>query len=187
MKQYTSILSFVSVFMLLITSVNIQAAEKIEADFVHGITIKVDGKDYQLAGTADGPNGATDIPGHAWVVTDKNELIGKHFNTGPFGANNFWSSTAADGELLYVITGIIDEWSKTKAAAYYNKGFVHYHELIATNDGSKHPNKVIWLRHTATMHFDLDSGPHPALYHHVEPGVDYEFVPNWERPYNPTL
>ena len=36
--------------------------------FVHGITITVDGEDYNLAGAPDGPDGAFDIPGHSWVL-----------------------------------------------------------------------------------------------------------------------
>lgn len=185
MKRRISILWFISAFALLITALPLRADEKEDVGFVHAIKIKVDGKKYYLAGAPDGPNGATDIPGHAWVVTGKNKLVGKHFNTGPFGAPQWWSSTAEDGALLYTITAVIDEWSMVKAAAYYNKGFVHYHELVSVKDGSNHPSKVIWLRHAATMHFDLDGGPHPELGHHVMPGLDYIFIPNWKMPYDP--
>ena len=57
-----------------------------DVEFVHGIKLKVDGKNYYLAGAPDGPDGATDIPGHYWVQVAKNRILGKHFNTGPFGA-----------------------------------------------------------------------------------------------------
>ena len=187
MKIRITTLWLVSVLALLVTALPLKADEpnKENADFVHGIMLKVDGKYYYLAGAPDGPNGATDIPGHSWVVAGKDKIIGKHYNTGPFGAPQWWSSDAADGALLYTVIGVIDEWSMIKAAAFYNKGFVHYHELVSVEDGSHHPSKVIWLRHAATGYFNQDGGPHPELAHEVVPGVDFIFIPNWQSPYDP--
>jgi hypothetical protein len=153
--------------------------------FVHGIVIEVDGVDYYLAGAPDGPNGATDIPGHYWVQASPDQLVGKHYNTGPFGAGSWWSSDAPDGELLYIVHAIIDTWSEEKAMAYAAQGYIHYHELVAVDDGTLHPTKVVWLKHTARTSFTLDGGPHPELSHAVSPGVDLEFIPNGMTPYSP--
>lgn len=153
--------------------------------FVHGIVITVDGTDYYLAGAPDGPGGAFDIPGHYWVLAGANQLVGKHYNTGPFGAPQWWSSNAPDGELLYIVHAIIDTWSSEKAASYATRGYIHYHELIEVDGGELHPNKVVWLKHTARITFNLDGGPHPELDHLVTPGVDYEFIPNGITPYSP--
>lgn len=153
--------------------------------FVHGIVINVDGTDYNLAGAPDGPDGATDIPGHYWVQAGPRQLVGKHYNTGPFGAESWWSSDAGDGELLYIVHAVIDEWTEAKAEAYANRGYIHYHELITVEDGTLHPSKVVWLRHTARRFFTLDGGPHPELSHEVSPGLDLEFIPNWTMPYDP--
>lgn len=151
--------------------------------FVHGIVINVDGDDYYLAGAPDGPDGAFDIPGHYWAMAGKNQLVGKHYNTGPFGAAQWWSSDAYDGELLYVVHAIIDTWSEEKAEMYESRGYVHYHELIRVSDGTLHPSKVVWLKHTARTSFNLDGGPHPELSHEVTPGIDYELIPNGAMPY----
>lgn len=153
--------------------------------FVHGIVVNVDGVDYYLAGPPDGPNGATDIPGHYWVQAGPNQLVGKHFNEGPFGASQWWSSDAPDGELLYIVHAIIDTWSPEKAEAYAARGYIHYHELVSVTDGSLHPDKVVWLRHTARTSFTLNGGPHPELSHAVSPGLDLEFIPNGMVPYSP--
>ncbi len=153
--------------------------------FVHGPTVTVDGTDYYFAGAPDGPDGAFDIPGHTWNQAGPRQLVGKHVNTGPFGAPQWWSSDAPDGELLYVVHAIIDTWTPEKAAAYAKRGYVHYHELISVADGSPHPDKVVWLRHTARTSFTLDGGPHPELSHEVSPGLDTEFIPNGMTPYNP--
>jgi selenium-binding protein 1 len=151
--------------------------------FVHGIILDVDGEDYYLMGPADGPNEETDIPGHHWVQAGLNQLQGKHYNTGPFGEPQWWSSDADDGELLYMVHGIIDTWSEEKAEQYASKGYVHYHMLVAVSDSTPHADKVVWLKHTARTRFTLDGGPHPELSHGVTPGIDYEFIPHHSMPY----
>jgi selenium-binding protein 1 len=153
--------------------------------FVHGIVITVDGTEYYLAGAPDGPGGVYDIPGHYWVLAGKNQLVGKHYNTGPLGAPSWWSSNAPDGELLYIVHVIIDTWSVEKATKYASRGYVHYNELIEVDGGELHPTKVVWLKHHARTTFNLDGGPHPELDHLVTPGVDYDFIPNGFTPYSP--
>ncbi len=154
--------------------------------FVHGIVITLDGEDYYLAGAPDGPGGAIDVPGHYWVQAGPNQLVGKHYNTGPFGASQWWSSDAPDGELLYMVHGIIDTWTEEKAERYASRGYVHYHEFVRVSDGALHPTKVVWLKHTARTTFTLDGGPRPDLAHAVTPGVDYDFIPNYSIPYPPS-
>jgi hypothetical protein len=159
--------------------------------FVHGIVITVDGDDYYMLGPPDAPGGARDIPGHYWVHAGPNMLVGKHYNTGPGGMSQWWSSDAPDGELLYVVHARIDTWTPEKAVWYAGRGFVHYHELVgvdwdgdmATLEDYLHPTKVVWLKHTARTSFNLDGGPHPELGHEVASGVDYEFIPNYMEPY----
>jgi selenium-binding protein 1 len=153
--------------------------------FRHGIVITVDGTDYYLAGAPDGPSGAFDIPGHYWVLAGKNQLVGKHYNTGPFGAPSWWSSNAPDGELLYIVHAIIDTWSEEKAEKYASRGYIHYHELQTVSDETLHPTKVVWLKHIARTTFNLNGGPHPELDHLVTPGIDLEFIPNGMTEYNP--
>jgi hypothetical protein len=151
--------------------------------FVHGIEINVDGEAYYMAGVPVGDDGATDIPGHYWVNAGPNQVVGKHFNEGP--REQFWSSDAPDGELLFMVHGIIDTWSLEKAEAYAEMGYVHRHELVNA-DGQLHPSKVLWLKHTARTSFTLDGGPHPP--HDpptITPGVAYNFMPNWSMPYVP--
>jgi hypothetical protein len=179
-NRKTFLISLV-VMALLILTVGIASAQ----GFTHAPVIDVDGVDYFMAGAPDGPDGATDIPGHEWVQAGPNQLVGKHFNTGPFGASQWWTSDAPDGEYLYKVHGIIDTWSPEKAASYASRGYVHYHELLRVSDGAEHPTKVVWLRHTARTSFNLDGGPHPELDHYVTPGVDYDFIPNGFMPYTP--
>jgi selenium-binding protein 1 len=153
--------------------------------FEHAPTVDVDGEDYYLDGAPDGPDGATDIPGHYWVQAGPDRLVGKHYNTGPFGDPQWWSSDAADGEFLYVVSAIIDTWSEEQADAYADRGYVHYHELVSAVDGALHPTKVLWLKHTARTSFSLDRGPHPELDHDVTPGIDTKFIPNGTTEYDP--
>lgn len=154
--------------------------------FIQGIVLDIDGEDYYLAGPPIGPNGESDVPGHYWVKAGKDKLVGKHYNTGPFGASQWWSSDAPDGELLFKVDAIIDEWTAEKAEQYASKGFVHYHELQKVSDGSLHMHKVVWLKHIARTTFALDGGPMPMNPgFDITPGVAYNFMPNWQMPYNP--
>ena len=172
--------------LIAIILLTLAVATQVGADgFVHGVVVSVDGQDYYMAGADDGPGGAFDIPGHYWNIAGPDQLVAKHYNTGPFGAAQWWSSDAPDGELLYVVHAIIDTWSAEKAQAYATRGYIHYHELISVEDGALHPSKVAWLKHTARTTFTLDGGPHPELEHLVTPGVDYLFVPNGSTPYDP--
>ena len=132
----------------------------------------------------------TTFPGHYWVKAGKNQVVGKHYNSGPFGASKWWSSDAPDGEYLYKVHGIIDTWSLEKATSYAKRGYVHRHEFVRVSDGEFHPTKVVWLKHTARTSFTLDRGPmgqgnnFPAPYSHpVTPGVDFEFPNNGHMPY----
>jgi selenium-binding protein 1 len=147
--------------------------------------ITLDGKDYYWAGAPDGPNRETDVPGHSWVQTGPRQLIAKHYNTGPFGAPQWWSSDAPDGELLYIAHVIIDEWTEEKAERYAAQGYVHYHEFLDVDTGEPHPTLVGWFKHTARTSFTLDGGPRPDLGHEVTPGIDHEFILNWMVPYAP--
>ena len=187
MRKVIGIGLFIVLTLLLASAVSAAPTkDKNPKGFVHGIVINVDGVDYYLAGAPDGPGGAIDVPGHYWVLAGPNQLVGRHYNTGPFGMSQWWSSDAPDGELLFIVHAIIDTWSEKKAATYASRGYVHYHELVDVSDGTTHhPTKVVWLKHTARTSFYFDGGPHPEFAHEVTPGVDYEFMPNWDMPYAP--
>lgn len=116
------------------------------------------------SGWPDGPDGAQDVPGHDWATASPGQFVGKHYNTGPFGAPNWWSSDTPAGE----------------------GGYVHHHELVIVADGQLHPTKVVWLRRAARTSFTLDGGPEPEFAHDVTPGIDAEFIPNWNVPYDPS-
>ena len=169
------------VISILVLTVGVASAK----GFAHAPIIDVHGEDYYMAGAPDGPNGATDIPGHFWVQAGPNKVVGKHYNSGPFDATQWWTSDAPDGAFLFKVDGIIDTWSPAKAAYYASRGYVHYHELISVADGTLHPTSVVWLKHTAVTTFNFDGGPHPELGHDVSPGVDNKFIPNGFMPYIP--
>jgi hypothetical protein len=153
--------------------------------FTAGIKIEVDGDDYYLPGPVVGPNGEKDVPGHEWKLESDNRLSGRHLNSGPNGAPQWWSSDAEDGALLFTVEAIIDTWSTEKADSYVDRGFVHYHELVNAATGENHPDKVLWLKHAAVDDFNFDRGPRSDLGHMVERGIDLNFMPNAKMPYSP--
>ena len=108
---------------------------------------------------------------------------------GPFGMASMWSSDAGVGTFLYKVDCIIDTWSMEKAEYYASKGYVHHHEFVSVADGTPHPTKIPWLKHTAVTSFTLDRGPKgqngkiPPYLHSVTPGIDWEFPQNGFMPY----
>ncbi len=185
MKTKPNLTKFMFTWLAVIALAVLFAGAASADGFIRGIVIPVDGVDYYLDGAPDAPGGAIDIPGHSWVQAGPKQLVGKHYNTGPFGAPNWWSSDAPDGELLYVVHGVIDIWTPEKAERYASRGYVHYHELVAVDGGALHPTKVVWLRHHARTSFNFDGGPRPDLAHEVTPGIDFEFINNYFVPYAP--
>ena len=154
-------------------SFTVPSAQAVGNGFTHGILLDVDGEGYYLMGMPVGDDGATDVPGHYWNQTGPDRLVGKHYNT-----DNFWS--ADDGEYLYTVSGIIDEWTPEKADMYFSKGYVHYHEMVSAATGDLHPNKVVWLKHTARTGFTFE---HMGFSYDVTPGIDWEFPNNYMMPY----
>ena len=145
--------------------------------FVQGIAIDVDGEDYYLAEVLV----ENDVIGHYWVQAGPKQLVGKHYND-YYNSEPFWSDDAPENELLYVVHGIIDTWTREKAELYASRGYVHYHELAAVSDGTPHPNKVVWLKHTARTRFTFTA---MGMERNITPGIDWEFMPNWQMPYTP--
>jgi selenium-binding protein 1 len=181
MKAQKTLVASGLLIALLVLTVSVASA----AGFERWLLIDVDGVGYYMAGPDTGPNGEPNVPGHYWVQAGPNKVVAKHYNTGPGGSSNFWSTDAPDGELLYIAQIIIDEWTPEKAERYAARGYVHYHELLNSDTGEPHPTKVGWFKHIARTSFTLDGGPGSPFYHSVTPGVDFEFIPNWATPYIP--
>ncbi|HEX5185924.1 MAG TPA: hypothetical protein VFV86_03450 [Nitrososphaeraceae archaeon] len=156
--------------------------------FTHGIVVNLDGVGYYFDGPADGTNGTKDAPGHYWWQDSPHHLYGLHYNIGPYGEENWWSSDAKGNELLYLVDVIIAPWTNTTALEFAKQGYVHYHELIRTDNGEKHPELVAWFKHIAVpTGFILDKGPMPEDKHIVGAGVDYRFLNNYFIPYDPKV
>ena len=98
----------------------------------------------------------------------------------------FGPADGKDDAFLYIVHGIIDTWSIEKASYYKDRGYVHRHEFVSVSTGEFHPDKVIWLKHTAVTSFTLDGSPgapDPPYEYYVTPGVDLEFPNNGFKPY----
>ena len=174
------------------SSVNITQSSNNETNyqasqtFTHGIVVNLDGVGYYFDGPADGVNGTKDAPGHYWWQDAPRHVYGLHYNIGPFGEKQWWSSDAKDKELLYVVDVIIAPWTNKTAYEFAKQGYVHYHELVRTDNGEKHPELVAWFKHVAVpAGFILDKGPMSEDKHIVGAGIDYRFLNNYFIPYNP--
>lgn len=161
------------------------------------------GPELQLPNSPEQVGQPQDLPGHCWKlglpVGDKIRLIGKHYNSGPIAAGppaRFWSSNAGNHQHLFWVDVVIARWTPRRALEMARNGYVHYHELVKAGAGCLHPRKVAWFRHSAIEKFSFDGGPPPVLPdgtffrprnvpHDVTPGIDYNFPPNYDIPYQP--
>ena len=156
--------------------------------FTHGIVVNLDSVGYYFDGPADGANGTKDAPGHYWWQDAPRHLYGLHYNIGPYGEEQWWSSDAKGDELLYVVDVVIAPWTNTTALEFAKQGYVHYHDLVRTDNGEKHPELVAWFKHIAVpAAFILDKGPMPEDKHIVGAGIDYRFLNNYFIPYDPKV
>lgn len=87
---------------------------------------------------------------------------------------------------MYVVDVIIAPWTNITAYEFAKQGYVHYHELVRTDNGEKHPELVAWFKHVAVpAGFILDKGAMPEDKHIVATGIDYRFLNNYFIPYDP--
>jgi len=183
------ILGLAVVFAMFLASPVLAAPtwDKNPEGFVHGLALDVDGETWYFAGPGSVME-ATDVPGHTWVQTGPYKVKGRHYNVGPWMAppgTPWWATEEPYGVLLFMVDAIVDEWSLELGEKMAAKGYVHYHELVNAI-GDHHPTLVVWLKHTAVRSFYFNGGPMaPMSNHYVSPGVDYNFMPNWNAPYSP--
>ena len=84
-----------------------------------------------------------------------------------------------------VVDVIIAPWTNTTAYEFAKQGYVHYHELVRTDNGEKHLELVAWFKHVAIpASFTLDKGAILEYKHIVSAGIDYRFLNNYLMPYN---
>jgi hypothetical protein len=151
--------------------------------FTHGTAFEVAGDTYYMLGPGS-IAGEIDVPGHTWIQAGQNQIVGKHYNVGPWflPGSAWWASGEPYGALLYSVHGIIDvppaELSATEEDWYKSHGYVHIHEFV--NSGGILEDYVVYFKHTAVTAFMFNGGPGaPATNHYVEVGIDYEFPNNW--------
>lgn len=192
MNKIISITVVVAAILLLASQASAAPTwDKDPAAFEHGIAFDmIDGEPgpWYFAGPGSVDN-ARDIPGHTWVQTGPNQVVGRHYNVGPYNNSvnpenydmSWWAPEEPDGVLLYKVKGIIaptnDSLDAEYAAHLKKKGYVHFHELVNAS-GDEHPTMVVYLKHTAVRSFVFHP-PMVAMAHDVTPGIDFDFMPNW--------
>ncbi|MFQ6106762.1 MAG: hypothetical protein ACE5QF_04150 [Thermoplasmata archaeon] len=163
----TALLAFAMVFSFSAAGLT---ADKVPNGYEQEPIIEVEGVSYYFAG----PPFLHDIPGHYWNVNG-NHITGLHFNEGAMPS--FWASSIEEGALLFKVDGIIGYNDGSMIPT--QPGYVHWHELVPVDPSMPYdPDIGVFLKHTAVDHFYFEGGPHPENAHWVEPGIEYNFIPN---------
>ena len=178
-------LAVTAMFMLASSSAAAPTWDNNPKGFEHGLAVEIEGMEYYFKGPGS-VQGVIDVPGHTWVQAGPNQIVGRHYNVGPWMApagTPWWVTGEPYGELLYIVHGIIDvppeELTMKEEMWYKDRGYVHVHEFVDQGGNELH-DYVLYLKHTAVSEFYFNGGPMaPMSNHMVEPGIDYMFTPNW--------
>ena len=186
MNKIISITIVVAAILLLASQASAAPTwDKDPAAFVHGIALDIDGENWYFVGVGSvglpDNEPVTDVPGHTWVQTGPNHVVGRHYNVGPYNEStenhelSWWASGEPDGVLLFKVDGIIAPLGLDPNSGYgahlQKKGYVHVHELV-NETNVQNQDIGVYLKHTAVREFYLFD------VFHVTPGV-YDFIPNW--------
>lgn len=184
MNKIISITIVVAAILLLASQASAAPTwDKDPAAFEHGIALDIDGENWYFAGPGSVDPAVSDVPGHTWVQTGPYQVVGRHYNVGPFGADaSWWAPEEPHGVLLYKVDGIIalppDDLDPGYEAHLKKKGYVHVHELVNATDMTISEDMAVYLKHTAVRSFVF----HPPMVtddRYVTPGIDFLFMPNW--------
>jgi len=180
------LIAFFGMFMFFVASFAFAnpTVDNVPQAFEHGDLVMIDGQGYYYKGMSI-PDPyepyKQDVPGHYWLQTGPRRVIGLHYNTGM--GMPFWAMYDPYGILLYKVDGIIDvppeQLSPERETWLKDHGYVHIHEFVSADTGEELEDFVVYLKHTAVTSFYFTPPMAPWNAHDVNPGIDYEFIPNW--------
>jgi hypothetical protein len=158
-----------------------------DGGFVNRLLDYVYGQNYYFVATPDGPDYTTETTGQYWFVTGDYKQVTKQFQATAFQPQNRNSYEGDEGEVLFLVLEITEEYGKDGPDACAPGGNVCDHEIVMVPEGAMHPTLVLWLKPIECSCFIVDGGPYCGFEHERTPGVDYDFIPKLLVTYKPNL
>ena len=155
--------------------------------FVHRLLVYVYGQDYYFVATPDGPNYTAETTGQYWFVTGEYKPVANQYEAANFQARTWRSYEEDEGEVLYLVLEITEEYGKDGPDACAPEGNVCDHEIVMVPEGAMHPTISLWQQSMECTCFIVDGGPYCGFEHERTPGVGYDFIPKLLVTYKPNL
>jgi hypothetical protein len=156
-------------------------------EFVQRFLTKIYGQDYFFVAVPDGPDYTAETTGQYWYVTGEYKPVANKSQTTTFQPQTWSSYEGDEGELLFLVLEITEEYGKDGPDACAPEGIVNDHEIVMVPEGAMHPPMALRLKPIECSCFIVDGGPYCGFEHERTPGVDYDFIPKLLVTYKPNL
>ena len=155
--------------------------------FVNNLLDYVYGQNYYFVAAPDGPDYTAETTGQYWYVTGEYKPVANQSQTAAFEPQTWRSYEEDEGEVLFLVLEITEEYGKDGQDACAPEGNFDDHEIVMAPEGAMHPPIALRLKPIECSCFIVDGGPYCGFEHERTPGVDYDFIPKLLVTYKPNL
>ncbi len=155
--------------------------------FVNNLLDYVYGQNNYFVAAPDGPDYTAETTGQYWFVTGDYKPITNQCQTAAFQSQSRSSYEEDEGELLFLVLEITEEYGKDGPDACAPEGNVCDHEIVMVPEGAMHPTISLWLKPMECTCFIVNGGTYCGFEHERTPGVDCDFIPKLLVTYKPNL
>jgi hypothetical protein len=156
-------------------------------EFVQGFMTKIYGQNYYYIASPDGPDYTAETIGQYLFATGEYKPDAGQYEAAYFQARTWRSYEDDDGEVLFLVFEITEEYGKDGPDACAPEGNVDDHEIVMVPEGAMHPPTTLWLKPMECTCFIVNGGPYCGFEHERTPEVDYDFIPKLLVTYKPNL
>ncbi|MHC4543441.1 MAG: hypothetical protein ACYTDW_00625 [Planctomycetota bacterium] len=155
--------------------------------FVNNLLNYVYDQNYYFVAAPDGPDYTVETTGQYWFVTGEYKPVANQTQAAAFQPQTWSLHEEDEGELLYLVLELTEEYGKDGPDAWAPEGNACAHEIVMVPEGAMHPTIALWLKPIECSCFIVNGGPYCGFKHEGIPGVDYRFTPKSFVTYKPDL
>ncbi|MHC4070183.1 MAG: hypothetical protein ACYSR8_11545 [Planctomycetota bacterium] len=149
-----------------------------QSGFFNKLQNYVYSQNYYLAAAPAGQDCVTDFDGQYWISAGEYQPVSNQYKTAIHQAQTFSSYEKDEGELLFLVLEITEEYDKDGQDACAPGGNVYDHEIVMVPEGAMHPPIVLSLNPIECSCFIVNGGPYRGFQHEGTQGADYHLISN---------
>jgi hypothetical protein len=143
--------------------------------FVQRFLTKIYGQNYYFDSAPDSPDYTAETTGQYWYVTGEYQPVANQYEAANFQARTWHSYEDDEGEVLFLVLEITEEYGKDGPDACAPEGNVYDHDIVMVPEGAMHPTIALCLKPIECTGFIVNGGPY------------YDFIPKLLVTYKPNL